>query len=495
MTARIFIYGLIFGCALYAQAPAAAPAAPAQVHLNVLALDSHNQAVGDLSAGDFEITDQGKPQTIVSFRRAEAGQPLGPHEFSNRPTGGGGATTVILFDLLNQERMTGMVASKKIGHALAQLPTGASLYFYILGLDGNLFPIHPIPEPGAPPATDDKTWIQQADAQIQTALKTVNKARKFGMTQEDFVKKTYVGLETLAKDLMAFSGTRNIVWVTDGVPQVYQEKNCTGDWFGDCALYVPHLSVRLAGADTAVYVDTYTSSPDANGARDMDYFSGSTGGRTFMNTELVDVLSQISNDSKNVYTIAYQPAADNWDKKFHKLKVTCSKGLKVQTRNRYYAIPLASTDQTAAKEAPAKDEDSAILAALENTSDVPDIGLRVTVSPAPAGKKGVHFQIHIDASDLQLHEQAGEFNGQIAVVFAHYTPKGLLGMTDPKDFTLKGNAEQLAKIMKDGIWIPMDQTVDSAVNMVRVVVYDHANNAYGSLTVPVSVADAAPATK
>ena len=134
-----------------------------------------------------------------------------------------------------------------------------------------------------------------------------------------------------------------------------------------------------------------------------------------------------------------------------------------------------------------------MLAALENPKDTPDIGLRVTVSPAPAGKKAVHLVININAADVQLHEQAGAFTGQIAIMFADFTPKGLLGVTDPKDFTLKMNADQRAKIMKDGISLPMDQPVEDTVNSVRLVVYDHANNAYGSLTVPVTMAEPTPA--
>jgi VWFA-related protein len=499
MTARKLIYGLVFaGCVLYAQAqaPAAgttpAPAAtPPQVHLAVLALDSHNQPVGDLTADNFQITDQGKAQRIVSFHRAEAAAALAPHEFSNR-VATGSHTTVILFDLLNQGRMDGLEAAKKIGHALAQIPSGDSLYFYILGLDGNLFPIHAIPEPGAAPAADDKTWTQQADAEIQTALKTVNRARKAGMTQEDFVKKTYVGLEMLAKDLTAFRGSRDIIWVTDGVPQVYQEKNCSGDWFGDCALYVPHLNVRLAAAKAAVFPLTYTVSPDANMSRDMENFAFSTGGRTFSGIELSDVLAQIASDAKNAYVVAYEPSADNWDgRSYHKIKVACDrKGVRIQTKNRYYAVPVA--DQQAPGALVAKDEDAAIIAALGSPVDIPDIGLNVAVSPAAGGKKAVHFLIRINAADLHLREQAGAFDDQIAVMFADYTASGLKGVPLPSDFNLHMTPEQHARVMKDGLSFGVDHAVDSTINQVRFVVFDHASNAYGSLSIPVA-APAAPA--
>jgi VWFA-related protein len=479
---------MLAACVLYAQSqpPAAGTAAaPPQVHLNVVALDSHNQPAGDLNAEDFQISDQGKPQRIVSFRRAEGAAPPGPHEFSNQATGG--RTIVVLFDLLNQARTNGLDSAHKLGRALGQFPSGESLYFYILGLDGNLFPIHPIPESGAPSA-DDKSWTQQADAQIQTALKTVNRARKAGMTQEDFVKKTYVALETLAKSLTAFRGARDIIWVTDGVPQVYvPDKNCSGDWFGDCALYVAHLSVRLAGAKTAVYPLTYNMSPDANSARDMENFAFSTGARFFSGIDLGDVMTQIASDAKSAYAIAYEPSADNWDSKFHKIKIACDrKGLKIQARNRYYA--LAAPEQKAPV-AIAKDEDSAIIAALESPVDVPGIGLNVAVSPAAGGKKAVHFQIRINAADLQFTEQAGAFDGQIAVLFADYTASGLKGVPLPSDFNLHLTPEQRARVLKDGLSFGVDHAVDSSIKEVRFVVVDHASNAWGSLSIPVAAVE------
>jgi VWFA-related protein len=455
--------------------------------------------IGDLTADDIQITDQGKPQTVISFRKTVQGGPaLGPNEFSNKATGGGGRTTVVLFDLLNQARTNGLDSAHKLGRALGQLQSGESLYFYILGLDGNLFPIHPIPAPGAA-STDDKTWTQQADAQIQSAMKTVNRARKAGMTNEDFTKKTYVALETLAKDLSVFRGARNIIWVTDGVPYVfpakYQDNGCQGDWFGDCALYLPHLSVRLASTNTQVYPLTYTMSPDTNTSRDMDYFGSSTGGQSFSGIALGDLLTQLGADSQAMYTVTYQPAADNWDQKFHKVKVASHKGLKIQGKNRYFAIPVAEQDAAAAPPAPpAADEDAAIIAALESPANISSIGLRVAVSPAAGKKAAVHFQISIDAADLKMQEKAGAFDDQIAVMFADYTAGGLKSLPTASEIPLHLTAEQHAKALKEGLGFGVDHAVDSSIHNVRFVVFDHASNAYGSLSIPVTAPDA-PAAK
>jgi len=483
MTFKLLAAGLVFaGCLMYGQT--APTVAPAQVHMHLVALDG-NQPVTDLTAADFEITDQGKAQQIVSFHKAATGAALAPHEFYNK--GAAPRTTAILMDLLNQERMVGLDSSKKIGKSLAGLPTGEHVYLYMMSVSGTMIPLHPIPASPGAEAADEKTWHQQAETQIQQTIKTAALARQFGMTMEDKVKKTYVALETLAKDLSAFPGNREIVWVTDGVPQVYQEKSCTGDWFGDCALYVPHLSLKLAQADVTVYPVTYTGSPDANTQRDNDYFAGSTGGRTFVGTDMAELLAQVGMDEKAEYELAYQPGPENWDQKFHKIKTACDrKGVRIQTKNRYLAVPI-SEQQTG----PAKDENDALIKALTNPADASSIGLRVAVSPV-AGQKAVHFAIHIDASDLQLKQQGANFQDDITILFADFTsPGNLKTPPTPQDLQLALTPEQHARVLKEGLGFELNHAIDPTIKQVRFVVYDHANNAYGSLSIPVT--EAAPA--
>ena len=58
------------------------------VDLNVVALNSHGDAVTDLARDEIHVTDSGKPQTIAFFRHRDSGlgppPRLGPNEFSNR---------------------------------------------------------------------------------------------------------------------------------------------------------------------------------------------------------------------------------------------------------------------------------------------------------------------------------------------------------------------------------------------------------------------------
>jgi len=72
------------------------------VTLNLTATDGQGHAVADLSADEIRVTDQGKAQTVASFRRiaAQAVAPAVAGGLSNRPAALAGVH-VILLDLLN----------------------------------------------------------------------------------------------------------------------------------------------------------------------------------------------------------------------------------------------------------------------------------------------------------------------------------------------------------------------------------------------------------
>jgi len=191
--------------ALFAETPSAL------VRLNVTALDSSGAAVDDLKGGDLQVSDQGKPEKIVFFHQnSYTAAAAALHEFSNR-TGAAPHSTVILFDLLNQNQSDRLDAWHKLGRSLQQLESGDSLYLYLLALEGNLIPIHEI----GGKAGDDKIWTQQVEKTLDKAMKAASHARPTEMNDEELVvKKTYVALETLATQLATLPGRRDIVWIT-----------------------------------------------------------------------------------------------------------------------------------------------------------------------------------------------------------------------------------------------------------------------------------------
>jgi len=495
-----------------------------------VALNASGDPVTDLNAGDFKIVDQTKPETIYAFYKpiTEKAAASGLLERTNRPGGRMPHSTVILLDMLNMNQPDRLDTWKILDKALPQLESGESVYLYLLTLEGALQPIHPI----GPASPDDKTWPQGILGVFDKAMKAAGShGRNAAMGTEEEAKKTYKALEDLANQLAAFPGRRDIVWITGGVPSQWDPKNrkCKsldfdtyhtysstdktgvlpnaqpnsgddsrmagsnnenrmgaaigtsgagtgGDWI-DCGLYVPHLGVTLAKDGTAVDPMSYSRdlSPETN--YDLEQMARLTGGHNYAKVDIRTVLKQVAQDA-NSYEILYDPSAENWDNKFHRIQVTCGRpGVKVQVQERYYALPDSR---------PAADRMKAVLmGAFQSPSDVAEIGLRTKIAPLEGGKQGVHMEIRINPSDILLREQGGKFTGAVYFLVSDRGASGALGEPSVSSFNLDLTAAQHDMVMKEGIPLEQDHAISDAVQQVRLIVLDQNTNAIGSLTLPV----------
>ncbi len=372
-----------------------------------------------------------------------------PSEFANRKNGRVGNTVVILLDLINLNAGDRTETWHAIAKSLPQLESGDSVYFYMIDLKGELVAIHAI----GPKSADDATWPRDVGQVLDKAMKNASHGKQVQMGQEDQVKKTFHQLEVVAGMMAALPGRRNILWVTDGMQNVYNPKlPCSGDWV-DCGLYVPHLAVALAQSSVAVNVVSYNKdlstaghadpagwedkwtparianaevpmqeigdqlaiaahgggsagngpvyksgvrSPDAS--RDLAQMALLTGGGIYFRQGIREAIQGIFTRDAATFEVAYDPSAANWDNKFHRVRITCKrKGVVVQARARYYALPDSR---------PAGDRvRAALIQALQSAGDDPDIGLCAGSSAAAAGGQGgVHLKIRVQ---LLRHPAAG----------------------------------------------------------------------------------------
>src|ERR1035438_8409677 len=129
----------------FPQRPDQPPPPAALVNLNVVALDAKGQSVLDLTQADFRVWDNGKPQTLASFRRRDSrpspSLALGPRQFSNRSGSGLPHATVILFDQLNMQFTDRGYVFNQLAHALQQFEAGDNLYLYLITTNGSLYPV------------------------------------------------------------------------------------------------------------------------------------------------------------------------------------------------------------------------------------------------------------------------------------------------------------------------------------------------------------------
>ena len=502
-------------CTLALQAPLASAAdnPPEQVRvvrLNVVATDSAGKPVGDLTADDIKVRDQGKDRRISLFH-ANVVPPAVAGEVSNRFMPTVRPPTIILIDLLNPERVAQLQALKDLRATLDQVKSGESLFLYRLNVDGTIEPLHPVEDWAK---TD---WMKDAGAMIDKAGKEAGLPKPAGQTVEGTTKETYVALETLSTKLAAFPGPRQIVWLSYNIPNVLPSQatsdggraqtdykdvvggvgakasrmedsvgvpwapgsgdtSCkTGIWV-DCALYVPHLTTTLDKNNTSIYNVNYEGTLDPGWVRGNEQFANAVAGRWFQKDTLASSLTQAAADAQGGYALAFEQPKEGWDGKYHSLKLICSrKGVTLVTRDHFFAAKDTRD--------PAAREQGALVSAFNAPGNVSDIGLRASLA-AGADASSVRLKLRVDAADLHLIRHGDAYDGQVTVSWVRYGAAGLVGAPGMAHPTVHFSAAEIGSAMKDGIQIDQDVPVDGTIKAIRLFVVDRTTCIAGSLFIP-----------
>jgi VWFA-related protein len=141
------------------------------------------------------------------------------------------------------------------------------------------------------------------------------------------------------------AGRKVIVMLTDGGDQGSQETLKTATEAAQKANTIVYV---ILIADRGFYGGGgFGINLADTGARDMDKLASDTGGRVINvgnnGKRLEDAFQQIQDELRTQYLLSYTPTNAKADGTFRKIALNCGKGLKVQTRQGYYAI--ASADQ------------------------------------------------------------------------------------------------------------------------------------------------------
>lgn len=486
--------------------------------LNVVALDSHGAPVTDLTRDDFRITDAGKPETIAFFRhRDSAAKPaprLAPGEYSNRSAANVPYATLILFDMLNQTFGTRGATTNNLIHNLQPLESADYVYLYILTVNGSLYPVHGLPgAEGEVSRPSGEPWTRHVKEMMDKALHDVLQVREPGVVQdvEWRALMTFRALDVLGADLSRIPGRKSIVWLSDGVPiALGPRRSETGD-FVDFTPLLRQMTETMDRSNVSIYAvrtimigsSENINAPDINapgspdsvastrgmprgapagptsydGAQSLatlDTFANLTGGRPDAGKDIGGALRQALSDVRTSYQIGYYPPAANWDDKFHKLRITCTrKGVRIQAKTGYYAW----------SELPGTQSTQAVRSALATRFDAAEIGLTARLLPLSA--PNARLEAHIDAHDLVLVHQGDSYHGQLRVAFGFLIPgeQPALSPLMPFDFNL--SSQDRDKAFDQGIVVSQTLKLNEGASAIRLVVVDRGSRAIGSVTVPV----------
>ena len=232
------------------------------------------------------------------------------------------------------------------------------------------------------------------------------------------------------------------------------------------------------GSGTAIYTVEQSAvgvgaAPDLAGET-LEMFSDLTGGRWYSSNNTARALADAIRDGRGNYTIAYYSPAQTKEK-YHKIRITSTrKGVRFQTRDGFF--------DDAVQPQPEDIKDAAFRAARRSPLEATQIGLRVAVSPNPSAKT-VRLRIYVDPADVLLEPRDTGYQGHLSFTVASYSNGFLKQARDPEDVDLNLTQEQLEKATKNGITISKDVPMGDNIQKLRVIVFDRALDAVGSVTI------------
>lgn len=364
-------------------APAHGPATQLTLNVrtaveHVVVMDKSGQAVPDLRKEDFQVFENGKPQTITFFEAnsatTEASDPsataLPSDTFTNVPIAPqNNVTNILLLDALNtrDNAVKGYLQMEMV-HYLASMSPNKCMGIFVLtdekvhmiwGFDQDSSVLRAAVARFASdrslssaPSTPAQLQAQQqalretADATQQTANNTkdlqiaatayaLQHLLKFGVGVEgsmDHLAPTMTALKALAHYLGGVPGRKNLFWLSESFPYRAQSSG-TFDWYREAR-------DKLTEAGVSVYpIDANGVAVDTGGAYSMDRMPRSvlryestedwgeeTGGKAFHANNIKQEIAQGVEHGSRYYTLAYVPSDQKEEGRERKIEIKVVSG-------------------------------------------------------------------------------------------------------------------------------------------------------------------------
>lgn len=464
------------------------------VVVDVVATDSKGEPVLDLTADDFTVLEDGKPQKIsgFSFKRgntataASGGSSNGA--FSNAPRFNNVTSiNVILLDGIN-----GDFAGYAYGRdqLLKFLDTGTltqptALY----ALEQKLTLLHDFTTDTTELKALVKEFKPKGPVHVQDVYSAASpfSARKpSSSTTVNTMDVTITGLNSLARALAGYPGRKNLIWVSAGFPItlfpeiIYDEatpfcrpacgnpNNLTAAQnpsFGvgagkDFTEAVDKTANALMNAQVAVYpIDESGLQKDnnLNTVNTMRSLADRTGGKAFYNRNDIEVGIRTSlEDGSTYYTLEYYPENKTWDGKFRVIQIKGRSSVGLRYRQGYYALDPLLQSKDADKTLARNFSDALSLDSPSATGVV----FRAGIAPASTKTQQVTVNFAIDPHTLAFqHKDDGLEHGLLSCAVAAFSEKGSLVKEEITNVTAAMKADEFEKMMK-GQQFPCTRTIE-----------------------------------
>lgn len=485
------------------------------VELDAVATDARGQFVGDLTKDEFQVIEEGTPQSIVAFSRVElpverADPPLfkaraiEPDVRSNREAFNGRVFLMVLDD--QQTDMRNTLRVQAAARQFIRRFVGANDMVAIVSTAGS-------------------TSASQEFTSSQTRLiAAVNKfmGQKPDRGASDLergfrARGTYDSLRKLADFLGGIRGRRKaILWFGQGVDYditnafAARDAETVRSAMRDVIETATRANVSFygidarglgAGLDESIEIqgtpdETNDSTAIRNEVRrahdSLQLVSEETGGFAVINTnDLNGDFERIVRENSNYYVLGYYASNEKRDGRFRRVQVRVTRpGVTVRARKGYNA-PKGSRAAAAAPKGAEAQMPPEIREAL--SSPIPMRGLGVTMFAAPfagtAPKTAVSLVIEIDPERLTFAEQAGTFNEEVEfhVLAIDAGGKTQAGGRDVAPLRLHAATRDM--VMKNGLRVQRRFEVPPGRYQIHVAVRERNGGAVGTIRQDLDVPD------
>jgi VWFA-related protein len=342
------------------------------VLVNVVVTDGKNQPVTGLQPDDFQVFDDGVPQTLASFEQSKEATPaqarltpLPPHVYTNAPAVDlTDSVNVVLLDMLNTQLMDQAYVREQIIKYLRQIQPGSRLAIFTL--TSRLHMVHRFTSDPAqllalftgkkgaanPVASllllsdteGDSDQAQNSQMLVNGEGQALAMAHRgfYAMTQmqwEQRIRITLRALQLLGLYLSSIPGRKNVIWFAGSFPVSFFPDTNQPDPFREVRSFqkdIQETDELLTVGQVALYpiaAEGLTANPPgvspqrANGLRAenqlaMERLAEDTGGHAFYNTNgLGMAMVTAINNGAHYYTLSYKPTDQKVDGKLHHIRI------------------------------------------------------------------------------------------------------------------------------------------------------------------------------
>jgi VWFA-related protein len=501
------------------------------VLVDVVATDGEGRPVHDLKRGDFTVLDNGKPQTIAAFDEQRSDRisvppvplNLGENVYTNyvsrtEP----GALTVLLFDSLNTDRPDLPNARRRMLNFLKKLPAGQKVALYALSSqlkmvqsftensDQLIAAAEQLSIHSNPAYSSTKEFSAAIGALRESGISTTpafsHIVEFLGEEYQDRLELrstlTLEAFEQLAHALAVVPGRKNLIWLSAGFPfdisgNVPELRKIAALLAANrIAVYpvdvrgVVSLGADAQTGDSELFAQTQPYGTLSGGDQEnlgivetMRSIASLTGGRAHINdNDLEGAIADSMQTGSSYYSLAYRPAAIEWNGKFRKIAIkTSRRNVKLLYRTGYYA----TSDTASLKDDPGR----VVTVAMQPSSPVStQLIMKARVIPAKSPGETTGIDILIDVHDLALTEEKDQKKPDVQFMAVAWDANGKQAASFSEEFHAPLTPAQLESLWRTGLQIHQGMLLKSGPYQLRLAVMDRISGRIGTLDVPLTIA-------